>query len=130
MPFTLAHPAAVLALRRTPLPTAALVMGSMAPDTRLFVPGLPAYDVSHSALGVLTLDPLTAMVLWGVWVWVLRDVVVDLAPSAVRDRLPASARPSRRDWLLAAPAAVVGAATHVGWDALTHAGRWGPTHVA
>lgn len=128
MPFTLAHPALVLPLRGTALPTTALVAGSMAPDARLFVPVGPD-DLSHSLVGVLTVDLVLGLGLLALWTWVVRDVLVDLAPGAVRDRLAVRSRLDRARWLLAVPATVVGAATHVGWDELTHADRWGTRHV-
>lgn len=59
------------------------------------------------------------------WFGLVRDTLVDLAPDAVRCRLVAHVRLSRREWLLVPPAALVGAATHLGWDAFTHADRWG-----
>ena len=132
MPFTLAHPAVVLPLRRTGLPMTALVAGSTVPDLRSFVPwlGHGLAERAHSLLGVVTVDPALALVLVAAWVWVLRDVLVDVAPDAVRERLEPRVRLSARQWALAVPAAVVGSATHVGWDVFTHQGRWGHRHVA
>ncbi|MFB9312075.1 DUF4184 family protein [Nocardioides plantarum] len=129
MPFTLAHPALVLPLRRTGLPMAALVAGSTVPDARLFVPWLGTYDHSHSLVGIVTIDLALALVLLAVWVWVVRDVLVDVAPDVVRERLEPRSRLSSTAWALAVPAAVIGSATHVGWDAFTHDDRWGTRHV-
>lgn len=125
MPFTPAHPAAVLALRRLGLPTTALVVGSMVPDLPLFVPVGPGYRVTHSVGGLLTFDVVAGLALLAVWFLALRDAAVDLAPDAVRSRLAPTARPDLRGWLLAVPALVVGAVTHVVWDAFTHDRRWG-----
>jgi hypothetical protein len=130
VPFTLAHPAAVLPLRRAGLPMVALVVGSMVPDARLFVPWLPSYDTSHSPAGIVTVDLALAMACLALWTYVVRDALVDVAPAAARERLDPQARLSPRAWALAVPAAVVGSATHVGWDAFTHADRWGTRHVA
>jgi hypothetical protein len=129
VPFTLAHPAAVLPLRRTGLPMVALVAGSTAPDARSFVPRLGPSDTSHTLVGIVTVDLAVALALVALWVWVLRDVLVDLAPAVVRDRLEPRIRLTAVQWALAAPAAVVGSATHVGWDTFTHAGRWGARQV-
>ena len=60
----------------------------------------------------------------------MRDALVDLAPDAVRVRLAGRHRLSRRQWLLAPAAAVLGSVTHLAWDAFTHPGRWGVAHVA
>ncbi len=130
MPITLAHPAAVLGLRRLQLPMAAMVIGSMIPDVPLFMRWTSGYAVSHSLIGVLTVNLIgTLVVLWG-WNAFGRDALVDLAPDLVRARLAPEHRLSRRQWLLAPAAAVVGSLTHLCWDTFTHPGRWGVTHLA
>lgn len=60
MPLTLAHPAAVLPLRRCGLPMAALVIGSMMPDVPLFMRWSSGYQVSHSYTGVFTVHLIGA----------------------------------------------------------------------
>ena len=127
MPFTVSHVAAVLPVvgRSRRLPAAALVLGSMAPDYPWFITHGRTGGLSHSPLGVVTVDlaiGLVAVVVW--WRWV-QAPVRDLLPRAVGARLP---RPHglvvrRVPW--AALAVVIGAGTHVVWDSFTHAGRWG-----
>ena len=130
MPMTLAHPAAVLPLRRYGMPMAALVIGSMIPDVPVFLGWTRAYRVSHSALGVVSVDLVGALVLlWG-WNAFGRDALVDLAPDRVRARLAARHRLSRRQWQWAPAAAVLGSVTHLVWDSFTHPGRWGVLHLA
>lgn len=145
MPFTLSHAAAVLpALRRTgaargPLIASALVAGSFAPDMTYYadtlVPGGMAFgEVTHSLPGVLTVDVLVTAVLVGGWLLV-REPLTALVPwrwrgpvhTFVRGR-PRRPRGPRElaalvGWFLVS--AVLGAATHVVWDAFTHPGRWG-----
>ncbi|MEW1752207.1 DUF4184 family protein [Streptomyces angustmyceticus] len=145
MPFTLSHAAAVLpAIRRTgaargPLLASALVAGSFAPDMTYYadslVPGGMAFgEVTHSLTGVLTVDVLVTVALVGGWLLV-REPLTALLPRAwqgpvhtvVRGR-PRRARGLRElallvGWFLVS--AVLGAATHVVWDAFTHPGRWG-----
>jgi len=130
VPLTLAHPAAVLPLRRSGMPMAALVIGSMVPDVPLFMRWPSGYQVTHSYVGVVTADLVGTLVLLFAWNELFRDALVDLAPRAVRMRLPARWRLSLRQWLLAPAAAVLGSATHVVWDSFTHPGRWGVLHVA
>lgn len=130
MPITLAHPAAVLPLRRLKMPMAALAIGSMVPDVPLFMGWGRGYELSHSAVGVLSVDLLGALVLLHGWNVLVRDALVDLAPAAVRDRLSPRHRLSRRQWLIAPAAVVLGSVTHLVWDAFTHPGRWGVLHVA
>jgi hypothetical protein len=127
--MTLAHPAAILPLRRLGLPVTALAAGSMVPDIPLFLWWVRGYDVTHSLVGVLSVDVVLAMGVVLLWFLLVRDAVVDMAPPSVRERLPARARPTMREWLLAPVAACVGAATHVLWDSFTHPGHWGPRHI-
>ncbi|MFK0289669.1 DUF4184 family protein [Streptomyces sp. NPDC090442] len=145
MPFTLSHAAAVLPLiRRTgtargPLIASALVAGSFAPDVTYYadtvIPGGMAFGtVTHSLPGVLTVDALLTAVLVAGWRWV-REPLPALLPPAGRERVgafargrPRRARTTRERAALAGwfyASAVLGAVTHVVWDAFTHPGRWG-----
>jgi hypothetical protein len=128
VPFTLAHPAAVLAFSRRPLVASALVMGSMAPDLTYYV-ALPWLDPTgtlltrtHHASSVFWLDPLIALVLLVVFQVLLKRPVVALLPPAAAGRVWQSAerfigwRPVAVGWI--AVSLVIGAATHVAWDRL------------
>lgn len=128
--MTLSHPAAVVPLRRLGLPMTAMVIGSVVPDVPLFLGWPDGYALTHSVAGVLTVDAAATMVLLAIWFTVARDALIDLSPAAVRSRLAPHARLTRRQWCLAPLAAVVGAATHVFWDAFTHTGGWGVGHVS
>jgi hypothetical protein len=129
MPLTLSHPALVLPLRRAGLPMTVLVIASMIPDVPLFLGSVRGYDVTHSLVGIVTLDVVLVVGAAAWWSFVMRDALTDLAPSLVRSRLLARVRPSRRDWLLTPAAAVVGAASHVAWDSFTHPGQWGVRRI-
>jgi len=134
VPFTGSHPAAVLPLLGTPLPASALVVGSVAPDLPYYLP-LPS-GPTHSALGVVTVDLLLGAAAWVLWHGVLAAPALAAAPRVVRERLVHRVEPGLRS-RLASPVPVllvllglvVGAATHVGWDEFSHAGRWGTQHV-
>lgn len=131
MPFTLAHPAAVLAFSRGPLVPSALVMGSMAPDLSYYVPLpwlVPGEDLltsTHHASSVFWLDPLLALVMLVVFHGLLKRPVVALLPPAAAGRVWQSAE--RFTWRRAVAAwwialsLVIGAATHVAWDSLNSA---------
>ena len=129
MPFTLAHPAAVVPLRRTGMPMTALVAGSMVPDLPTMVGFSGARSWTHSFLGVVTIDLAMGMVALLLWYVVFRRPLVDLAPDPWRARLPEGVVVGRRTWLLCVPGVVVGAATHVVWDAFTHEDEWGAEGV-
>ncbi|WP_330176342.1 DUF4184 family protein [Streptomyces sp. NBC_01498] len=142
MPFTLSHAAAVLpgirrdGTSRGPLLASALVAGSVAPDMTYFaataVPGAMEFGaVTHGPAGLFTVDVLIAAALVGLWL-LLREPLVALLPSRWRGRVYACVRgPDRRGGRRPALAArfyvsaVLGASTHVVWDAFTHVDRWG-----
>lgn len=119
MPFTVSHAVAALPFLRTPLPAAALVIGTMAPDLPYFLPlGVPR-DFSHSLLGVATIDLAVGIVALLAWMFLLRAPVLDYAPAWLRERMPARER-TTVPWVLLA--LVVGALTHLAIDTLTHEG--------
>ncbi|MFE6198582.1 DUF4184 family protein [Streptomyces sp. NPDC057838] len=142
MPFTLSHAAAVLPAVRTDgsgrgrLVPAVLVAGSFAPDMTYYAASvLPEAmtfgDVTHSFPGVFTVDVLVAWALVGLWLLV-REPLVALLPRARQGRVAALVRcgsPRARVRLSLVAwwygSAVLGALTHVVWDAFTHLDRWG-----
>lgn len=142
MPFTLSHAAAVLpgirrdGTARGPLFASALVAGSFAPDMTYFaataIPGAMTFgDVTHSLLGVVTVDVLITAALVAIWL-LMREPLLALAPRHRQARLYRLLRGS--DWHgVRLPSlawrfvlsAAVGACTHVIWDSFTHIDRWG-----
>ncbi|GAA0250852.1 hypothetical protein GCM10010492_58880 [Saccharothrix mutabilis subsp. mutabilis] len=62
MPFTFAHPAAVLPLRRR-LWSPGPVTGSVAPDLAYHLPVPGGADLTHSVLGVVGVDLLLGLAL-------------------------------------------------------------------
>ncbi|MYR40711.1 DUF4184 family protein [Streptomyces sp. SID5910] len=142
MPFTLSHAAAVLpAVRgdgsgRGRLVPAVLVAGSFSPDMTYYAASLVSGamefgDVTHSFAGVFSVDVLIAWTLVGLWLLV-REPLVALLPRARQGRAAAllrcgapraRVRPSLVVWWYVS--AVIGALTHVVWDAFTHLDRWG-----
>ncbi|MFF1529141.1 DUF4184 family protein [Cellulomonas sp. NPDC058312] len=140
MPFTLAHPAAVLPLARRPLVPAALVAGALSPDVPYFVPVTRSADAwyepfvnattTHAWPGALTVAVPTAAVLLGLW---------HLLRGPLRALLGRDARPAgesrahsgiavRGAWV--ALSLVLGVLTHVVWDAFTHGDGVIVQHVA
>ncbi|MFJ8665926.1 DUF4184 family protein [Streptomyces sp. NPDC093600] len=142
MPFTLSHAAAVLpgirrdGTARGPLVASALVAGSFSPDMTYFaataVPDAMFFgEVTHAPLGIVTVDVLITALLVALWLMV-REPLVALLPAGRRARVYAFLR--GRPWRERRPAAlaawfclsaVLGATTHVVWDAFTHLDRWG-----
>lgn len=137
MPFTASHIAAVLPLARAPLVASALVIGSMTPDLPYFLPVLVSADVTHSPGGVVSLDAALGLGVFLVWHGLLSRPALASAPAALRGRVGAQATLGLRTRLSSLGRVLmvllslsVGAATHTVWDAFTHAGRWGTTHVS
>ncbi|MEU1491078.1 DUF4184 family protein [Streptomyces sp. NPDC005776] len=145
MPFTLSHAAAVLlGIRRNgtgrgPLLASALVAGSFAPDMTYYadtaIPGAMEFgQVTHAWWGVFTVDVLITAATVALWL-LLREPLVALLPTSWQGRVHAWVRGARRapergtralrDGAWFVVSAVIGAGTHVVWDAFTHHDRWG-----
>jgi hypothetical protein len=136
MPFTVSHVVAVLPLRRSRLPTAALVAGSLSPDLPLFIPWPADTNYTHTLVGTVIADPIAGLFLLAVWHQLLRPAIPRMAPTELRRRIasrPAQAQGDRPQGIRGIVALwaglVIGALTHVGWDAFTHHQLWGPTHL-
>jgi hypothetical protein len=122
MPFTVSHAAAVLPFLRTPLPAAALVIGSMTPDLPFFVPVHVPRALTHSVTGAVTVDLLIGSLAIALWWGVLRAPAIDMMPRPLRERIgPIAWRltPTGIVWLVVA--LLIGIATHLAWDSFTHA---------
>lgn len=128
MPFTVSHVVAVLPLRgRAGLRTLPLVLGAMVPDVAMILDQPGYYSLTHSLIGIVSVDVALAALLAALWVWWAGEPVLAALPGVARARLPA--RPARS--LPGSPAAVawwtasaaLGAATHVVLDLFTHEDR-------
>ncbi len=95
----------------------------------MFVPVPGSYAVTHSLVGVVTVDVVLGVLGVVIWFGLMRDALVDVAPAAVRERLAATAQYSRAQWLLVPVGVALGASSHVVWDAFTHPNRWGAQNV-
>jgi hypothetical protein len=130
MPWTFAHPAAVLPLAKwsgVPLSLTALMIGSVVPDFGYYVFKFDGSAFAHSFLGSLTLCPALGFALL-LLLGVLRRPLCHMLPQPHREALRSLAHTSWRchwtsvPWLLLAM--VVGAWTHILWDSFTHKDRW------
>ncbi|WP_371401579.1 DUF4184 family protein [Kribbella sp. NBC_00662] len=128
MPFTLAHPAAVLPLARRPLVASALVAGAVAPDllyvdpiyrfATQYINGNFTLTLTHEFTSAFWLDPLLALLLLAVFDLVLKRPLIALAPASLAARLPVATGFPPFRWSVVS--AVLGALTHVIWDSFTH----------
>lgn len=130
MPFTLAHPAAVIPLYRrvrrfTALP--ALVIGSMVPDFDYVIPLGVDRSFSHSLWGLLFYCLPAGFAAYFVYHGLIKPVVLSLLPRQVLLRLPTSSGgtwyPDLPIWVVML-SILVGVTTHLAWDSFTHAGAF------
>ena len=133
MPFTLAHPAAILPLRRfKPLRTVPLILGALAPDVRLYLPwGIRSvFPNTHSVRGsIVVCVPLCLAVLAGLYL--LRAPLTALLSPRARWLCLTAIEPFGRsvvEWLLAPLSILVGIASHLLWDSFTHGEGWMVRH--
>jgi len=133
MPFTLAHPAAILPfarwLARWRL-LSAVVIGSMVPDFGWLSPwGRLSRPATHGAEALLTFCLPVGLATYWLFQWTVKTPLTELLPPGAYARWREFEMPARvgdlRQWLLAAAGVLLGAITHVVWDAFTHEGARG-----
>lgn len=135
MPFTPAHPLAILPVARwRHLDATCLVFGSMAPDFEYFMHGHQRGHFGHTLLGVALWGVPVTLILAAVFHGVVKWPLVLAAPSWVAKRVAAAAaRPWPAKWSVGTIATLVisaalGDLTHIVWDGFTHANGWGERH--
>jgi len=127
VPFTVAHAAVAPPLARASrgrLPASALVIGAMAPDLEYLVFLQTRRTVGHSLLGLLTFCVPVSLLLLLVWHRVVKGPLARLLPRRWGHLAPALDRPlALGSWTARAgvvAAVLVGAFSHLAWDAFTH----------
>ncbi|HXY96239.1 MAG TPA: DUF4184 family protein [Steroidobacteraceae bacterium] len=138
MPFTLAHPAAILPLRRIGfLALAPLVIGAVTPDVPYYLPLGPSGRAlglkldTHSVIGSYTIDLALGLALL-LAVVLLREPLTVLLPARARWLCLEALEPFRRrpvEWLLAPLAILIGVWSHLLWDSFTHPDGWAVRHL-
>jgi hypothetical protein len=129
MPWTVSHPALVLPLRRyspRPLDFAALVVGSMSPDLGYYVNDFSLSTFAHSVRGLFIACWPTGVLFMLVFYIFCKPVCYAL-PAPHRQLLlplcpdfPTSAR----RWAIVLLSLLLGAWSHLFWDAFTHEQGW------
>lgn len=131
MPFPLAHPAAVLPLRRFCgrwLNFPALVIGSMVPDAAYVLHNDYVSGFSHELLGSIGFGLPVGFLMLAVF-YTLRVPVVEMLPDPTRRLfIRRCDRPIGPLWVVAV-SLVIGSWTHVFWDSFTHSDGWVVAHV-
>ena len=132
MPFTISHAAAILpfarSLSRWRL-LSACVIGAMVPDFGLFFPWRLGRVETHSGLALITFCLPIGLITYWLFQKIIRTPVLEVLPEGAYARSRASALPadirSVLQWVRAACGILVGAGTHIVWDAFTHEGYRG-----
>lgn len=135
MPWTFSHPAAVLPLKRfSPryLSFPGLLVGSLMPDFGYYIGNFALARLAHTLAGGLLVCLPTGLVLLFLLA-LLRDPLLFLLPRRHRDVvghvLPLGGVLTLRVLGILGISIVIGAWSHVAWDAFTHDGRWGQVQL-
>jgi hypothetical protein len=127
MPFTFAHPAAAVPLHRhlgRYGVLSALVIGSLVPDFAYFLPLGVGRTASHSLTGLLWFCLPVGVAAYVVFHLFLKLPLLSLLPVSVSDRLTTSGNKPlslpQVSWRAVTLSLLLGAVTHVVWDAFTH----------
>ncbi len=136
VPFTAAHPMAVLPLLgRWRLDTTCLVIGTMAPDFEYFARVRQASTISHTWLGLVAWNLPATLLLAFAFHHVVKWPLVLVTPRAIARRAAVfAARPWGNEWTFGFVAscvasALLGALTHLLWDGVTHSDGLITPHV-
>jgi len=134
MPFTVAHAAAALPLRRLNLVWSAFLVGSMAPDFPYVVGSIRYRPLGHNFPGLLLFTlPISFVVLWFFHLAIKRPVA-GLLPVGMQQRLSDQLGEFKFGGIARFSAIafsiILGIATHLGWDAFTHPYTWPGLHWA
>jgi uncharacterized protein DUF4184 len=127
MPLTIAHPAAVIPLQRLlrqwAVPSA-LVVGSVAPDLAYILPIGVSRSASHSVGALLWFCLPVGYAVYIVYHLLLKLPLISLLPTDVACRLTTVTGGGRRlpagSWWAVPASVLLGAGTHLAWDAFTH----------
>jgi hypothetical protein len=125
VPFTVSHAAAVLPLHRwLKLPMTALMVGSAAPDFGYFFSHDAPRQLTHSFTGLLVFCLPAGLAVWLFYVAVLEKATITLLPDRWHTRFAHTDAITPSLVARACLAIVLGALTHLIWDAFTHRGTF------
>jgi membrane-bound metal-dependent hydrolase YbcI (DUF457 family) len=127
VPFTVSHAAAVLPLQsfgKHKLPLTALMIGSMAPDFGYFFSHEASRALTHSFLGLFIFALPVGLLVWLFYVAVLEKATITLLSDRWHTRFAHTDALTMPLVWRAAIGIVLGAVTHILWDAFTHRGTF------
>ena len=129
MAFTFAHPAIALPfakVSRKVVSLTALIIGSMVPDAEYFIRMRVSSREFHTPAGLVYFDLPFGLVLYVIFIFILRPGVLPHLPRPLRTRFTGLRADRQRpgpvhNFLVIAFSILTGAATHLLWDSFTHA---------
>lgn len=137
MPFTFSHPAIVLPLLRVSprwFSATGIVVGSLTPDFEYFLRMRMYGEYGHSLPGIVFFCLPIGLLLAFAFHNIVRDTLFENLPHFLRSRLiPFTTfdwnRYFRNNWYVVIASILLGAASHIFWDAFTHAGGYFVTAI-
>ena len=128
MPFTFSHPAIVLPLakiHKNKLSATAVIIGSMAPDFEYFIRMEMYREHSHSLGGMLFFELPVTLLCCVIYHWLVRDSLIKALPEPIQNRFSEYVGIDlfgwlRKYWYVLIYSALIGAFSHIFWDAFTH----------
>ena len=138
MPFTFAHPLAILPLgirENRYLDFTALIFGSMAPDFEYFIHFRPYQLHGHTLLGQLYYNLPLVLIISLIWHYIIKEqVILNLpAPYCTHYLYLTKKRwriKSARSFVVFISSALIGMLTHLLWDSFTHIEGYFVTQIA
>jgi hypothetical protein len=127
VPFTLSHAAAVLPFHRPgrhALPLTALMIGSMAPDFGYFFSHEASRALTHSVTGLFVFALPAGLAVWCFYVALLEKATITLLSDRWHTRFAHTDAITPSLLLRAGIGILLGAVTHLLWDAFTHRGTF------
>ncbi|EPB9414049.1 DUF4184 family protein [Clostridium perfringens] len=125
MPFTLAHPAAVVFLKNKKFNLTALILGSMAPDFIYFLNFRPYGNLGHQILGFFILNLPLCILLAYIFHNFIKSPLISHLPRPLDNwygylRTEQFGLHSWKEVIVFIYSALLGMITHVLWDGFTH----------
>src|SRR5262245_13279710 len=131
MPFTVSHAAAVLPIHRWTnhrLPLTALMIGSMAPDFGYFFSREESRQLTHSFPGLFIVSLPLVLLVWQFYTVLLVKATITLLSDRWHTRFAHTDAITPALVVRACIAILLGAVTHLVWDAFTHRGTFVTSH--
>ncbi|EGT5619223.1 DUF4184 family protein, partial [Clostridium perfringens] len=125
MPFTLAHPAAVIFFKNKKFNLTALILGSMAPDFIYFLNFRPYGNLGHEILGFFILNLPLCILLAYIFHNFIKSPLISHLPRPLDNwygylRTEQFGLHSWKEVIVFIYSALLGMITHVLWDGFTH----------